>query len=372
MQSWRLFSWPRSAPISQWFSTSRRVDADAALLKFVDTFAVTVSTQQIMGSKTERFYKIELMIRHRGQVSFDEMLAALEVSRATLKRDLQFLRDRMGAPIVYDRAENAYRFADEGHTGDKHELPGLWFDQKELYALLMAHHLLSDLDPEGTLSRHMGPLLDRVHQLLGSTEVDATELMRRVRIVGSARRSVGSQCFEVICAALLQRRRVQMQYFTRSRKARSVREVSPQRLIHYRNTWYLDAWCHESEALRRFALDAVENAQPSERKARNLSLKRVEEEMDGGYGIFAGNKVQWAQLRFTAQAAPWVSQEAWHPLQETEVDDTGALLMKLPYGEPTELIMDILRWGPDVEVLRPAPLKQAVAVRLAQACAQYR
>ena len=66
-----------------------------------------------MGSKTERFYKIELMIRHRGQVSFDEMLAALEVSRATLKRDLQFLRDRMGAPIVYDRAENAYRFADD-------------------------------------------------------------------------------------------------------------------------------------------------------------------------------------------------------------------------------------------------------------------
>ena len=214
-----------------------------------------------MGSKTERFYKIELMIRHRGQVSFEEMLTELEVSRATLKRDLQFLRDRMGAPIVYDRAENVYRFADEGHTGDKHELPGLWFDQKELYALLMAHHLLSDLDPEGTLSRHLGPLLDRVHQLLGSTEVDAAELMRRVRIVGSARRAVASQCFEVICAALLQRRRVQLQYFTRSRKARSVREVSPQRLIHYRNTWYLDAWCHESDALRRFALDAVEDAQ---------------------------------------------------------------------------------------------------------------
>src|SRR5690606_25689620 len=124
--------------------------------------------------------------------------------------------------------------------------------------------------------------------------------------------------------------------------------------------------------LRRFALDAVEDAQPLERKARNLSLKRVEEEMDGGYGIFADNKVSWAHLRFTAEAAPWVSQEAWHPQQETEVDDTGALLMKLPYVEPTELIMDILRWGPDVEVLRPAPLKQAVAARLKQACAQYR
>lgn len=325
-----------------------------------------------MGSKTERFYKIELMIRHRGRVSFEDMLSELEVSRATLKRDLQFLRDRMGAPIIYDRGENAYRFADEAQAGDKHELPGLWFDQQELYALLMAHHLLSDLAPDGTLSRHMGPLLDRVHQLLGSAEVDAAELMRRVRIVGVAKRAVTSRCFEVVCAALLQRRRLQLQYFTRSRKARTLREVSPQRLIHYRNTWYLDAWCHESEALRRFALDAVEEAQTLERKARNLPLKRVEEEMDGGYGIFAGSKVSWAQLRFTADVAPWVSQEAWHPQQETEFDDTGALLMKLPYADATELIMDILRWGPDVEVLRPAALKQAVASRLAQACALYR
>lgn len=325
-----------------------------------------------MGSKTERFYKIELMIRHRGRVSFEDMLSELEVSRATLKRDLQFLRDRMGAPIIYDRGENAYRFADEGQAGDKHELPGLWFDQQELYALLMAHHLLSDLAPDGTLSRHMGPLLDRVYQLLGSAEVDAAELMRRVRIVGVAKRAVTSRCFEVVCAALLQRRRLQLQYFTRSRKARTVREVSPQRLIHYRHTWYLDAWCHESEALRRFALDAVEEAQTLERKARNLPLKRVEEEMDGGNGIFAGSKVSWAQLRFTADVAPWVSQEAWHPQQETEFDDTGALLMKLPYADATELVMDILRWGPDVEVLRPAALKQAVASRLAQACALYR
>ena len=324
-----------------------------------------------MGSKTERFYKIELMIRHRGQVSFDDMLAELAVSRATLKRDLQFLRDRMGAPIVYDRGENAYRLVEQGHAGDRHELPGLWFDQKDLYALLMAHHLLSNLDPDGTLSRHMTPLLARVHQLLGSEEVDAAELMRRVRIVGSDRSAMSSDNFDVICAALLQRRRLQLTYFTRSRKVSSVRDVSPQRLVHYRNTWYLDAWCHESDALRRFALDAVEHAQVLERQARKIALKRVEEELDGGYGIFAGNKVTWAHLRFSAHAVPWVSRESWHPQQETEPEADGALLMKLPYVEPIELVMDILRWGPDVEVLRPAALKQAVATRLKQACALY-
>ena len=61
--------------------------------------------------RTERFYKIELLLRNRGCVSFDQLREALEVSPATLKRDLQYLRERMDAPIAYDRADNGYRFA---------------------------------------------------------------------------------------------------------------------------------------------------------------------------------------------------------------------------------------------------------------------
>jgi len=324
-----------------------------------------------MGSKTERFYKIELMIRHRGRVSFEDMLSELEVSRATLKRDLQFLRDRMGAPIIYDRGENAYRFADEGQAGDKHELPGLWFDQQELYALLMAHHLLSDLDPEGTLSRHMGPLLDRVHQLLGSAEVDATELMRLVRIVGSARRAVGSQCFEVICAALLQRRRVQLQYFTRSRKARSVREVSPQRLIHYRDNWYLDAWCHLRNDLRSFAVDSITSVRVLDQPASDIPDAELDAELGAGYGIFSGRKVQWAKLRFTPERARWVSMEQWHPKQKARFEKDGSYLLEIPYSDSRELVMDILKQGAGAEVLAPAALRKDVAAQLKAALDRY-
>jgi predicted DNA-binding transcriptional regulator YafY len=75
------------------------------------------------------------------------------VSPATLKRDLEYLRDQLGAPIVYDRDSNGYRFdAPAGASGspawrgDKHELPGLWFSERELYSLLMAHQLLAGLD----------------------------------------------------------------------------------------------------------------------------------------------------------------------------------------------------------------------------------
>ena len=95
------------------------------------------------------------------------------------------------------------------------------------------------------------PLLDKLHGMLGASESESRELMRRVKIAAPARRPVPPRWFEVTGSALLKRQRIDLLYFTRKRQTESRREVSPQRLIHYRNTWYLDAWCHASEGLRR-------------------------------------------------------------------------------------------------------------------------
>lgn len=323
--------------------------------------------------KTDRVYKIEMLIRSRGHLSFKDLLDELEVSPATLKRDLEFLRDRLGAPIEYDRDLNAYRFGAE-YRGQKHELPGLWFNERELYSLLMAHQLLSELDTEGVISRHLQPLLDRIHQMLGGTDVDATALMRRVRIVSPAKRPVPGPFFERVAEALLQRRRLHMRYLTRGRRAVSERDVSPQRLVHYRSTWYLDAWCHQRERLLRFALDAIESAQLLDEKAREIPMRQVQAEMDAGYGIYAGARPQWAVLRFDAQAAQWASREQWHPQQQgrwlgAPGDSTWEL--RLPYVDETELVMDVLRQGPEVEVVEPASLRERVRQRHAAAAARH-
>ena len=331
-------------------------------------------------TKTARLYKIEQLIRHRGNVSFAQMLESLEVSPATLKRDLEYLRDQLGAPIVYDRDSNGYRFdapaggasGSPAWRGDKHELPGLWFSERELYSLLMAHQLLAGLDADGTLSRHLQPLLDRIHELLGpGGDSDAQALMKRVKIVSALRRPVPPDCFERMGEALLRRRRLQMRYLTRARGEISEREVSPQRLVHYRNTWYLDAWCHSRERLLRFALDAVQEAHVRPTRAKDVALRQVQAEMDGGYGIFAGGTRQHALLRFSPQAAPWISREEWHPDQQGRLLDNGSWELRLPYVDETELVMDLLRQGDQVRVMQPAALRTAVRKRLAAALAVY-
>jgi predicted DNA-binding transcriptional regulator YafY len=201
--------------------------------------------------------------------------------------------------------------------------------------------------------------------------VAARELMNRVNIVAAARRPVDARFFELIGSALLERRRVALRYYTRARGSESRREVSPQRLTHYRNTWYLDAWCHRSEGLRRFALDAVRGAEVLMQASKELPLDTVKAELDGGYGVFAGRKLKWATLRFSAEAAQWVAAEQWHPKQQTRSLADGSLQLRLPYADSTELCMDILRHGDQVRVIAPKELVQQVAASLQRAAAQY-
>jgi predicted DNA-binding transcriptional regulator YafY len=324
--------------------------------------------------RTERFYRIELLLRERRCVGFAALREALEVSPATLKRDLQYLRDRLGAPIVYDAHDNGYRFdAEPAARGPRHELPGLWFSEDEIHALLTMHGVLGGLDDSGVLARHLQPVLERLEGMLGADGGQAREAMRRIRVVGTARRRVPSRWFERIGSALVRRQRLRIRYFKRSDRSESVREVSPQRLVHYRNTWYLDAWCHASEGLRRFALDAVREAEALASKARNVPLRELEAALDAGYGIYAAGdaRVRWATLVFDAEAAQWVAHEEWHPRQRARWRDDGRYELQVPYADPTELMMDILRHGDRVVVEGDRALVAAVRSRLHNALARY-
>jgi predicted DNA-binding transcriptional regulator YafY len=318
--------------------------------------------------RTERFYRIELLIRNRGGVSFRTLRDELEVSPATLKRDLQYLRERMDAPIVYDRGDDAYRFAHAAAARPaSHELPGVWFSEHEIHALLTMHQLIAGLDTDGVLSRHLQPMLDKLNGMLGASAQESRQMMKRVRIVSAAARPVASRHFERIGSALQKQQRLQLRYHTRGKGTRSQRVVSPLRLVHYRSTWYLDAWCHEAGALRRFALDAIEQAELLGQRAKAVALKTVEAELDGGYGIFGGRAVRWATLVFDAGPAQWVASETWHPEQKVRWLDDGRYELRLPYADGTELAMDVLRYAGQVDVVADAQLRDAVRARLVRA-----
>ena len=322
--------------------------------------------------QTERLYKIERLLHQHKIVSFSVLQAALEVSRATLKRDLDYLRTRLNAPIEWSRAAGGYRFtAPADPASAAHELPGLWFSSTEIHALLTMQHLLAGLDTGGLLTPHVAPLMDRLNALLGSANNDAQEVRRRVRIIALANRSMRPGYFQTVGSALLQRRRLGITYSARGSGQTTERDVSPLRLVHYRENWYLDAWCHLRRGLRNFAVDAITNAHLLDTPAKEVSDAKLNALFGPSYGIFSGGRIRWACLRFSIERARWVASEQWHPQQEGKLQADGSYLLRLPYADHRELIMDILKHGAHCEVLGPASLRQAVAAEVGKMGEKY-
>jgi predicted DNA-binding transcriptional regulator YafY len=328
-------------------------------------------------SQTERIHQIvHLLETSRHPVPIDRFLDELEVSRATFKRDIEYLRDRLGAPIDWQRGgadgPRGYvlRRTDAQDTAGGFAIRGLWFNQSEIYALLMMHQLAGSMEP-GLIGAESKALLARITHLLGTANDDPGAVLSFVRILHSATRRRTSNWFEVIARATVRRRRLRILYYTRSRDATGERTVSPQRLLHYRENWYLLAWCHKAGDLRLFALDAIRQAELQRAAARAVSQGRLDDAMGSGFGIFGGKATHTARLRFSPGAARWIAYESWHPRQRLSWDG-DYLIMELPYAQTRELAMEILRHGSDVEVLAPEALRREIETILEQTLARYR
>lgn len=312
-------------------------------------------------SQTARVYKIDQMLNDHAVVPFNTLMEALGVSRATLKRDIAFLRDRLNAPIIHDRLAGGYRFdRTTRHAGAQYELPGLWFSAEEIHALLTMQHLLANLDTGGLLGPHIKPLLSRLNALIGAADNPTEEVVKRIRILTVGARQLHLDSFQAIGSALLRRKRLVIRYHARGTNETTEREVSPQRLIHYRDNWYVDAWCHLREELRSFAIDTIHRAEVLSTTARDIDDDSLDRFLGSGYGIFSGSDVQWAVLRFSPERSRWVAAEKWHPDQQGRLLDDGSYELHVPYSQTPELLMDILRHGRHCEVVAPTGLREAV------------
>lgn len=302
-------------------------------------------------------------------VPLARLMNELECSRATVYRDVAFLRDALGAPIEGAGGEqSAFRYA--VGEGERFELPGLWLSSDELAALLALNELIGRSGP-GVLAGALAPFKARIEHLLSDQGSGKALPIERIRVIPWGERTLDQQVFRVVAGAVLERRQLRFRYRARTTNADSKRSVSPQRLTHYRDNWYLDAWDHDREALRSFAVDRISEAHAQESVATDVPDPDLNELLASSYGIFAGIPKAWATIRFSPHAARWVADEHWHSQQKGEWLADGRYELKVPYSKSKELLMDVLKFGPDAEIVAPLPLREEMKNLLQLALGDY-
>jgi predicted DNA-binding transcriptional regulator YafY len=299
--------------------------------------------------------------------SLDSLCAALGTSPATVKRLIRFLRDR-GTPIEFDRENGGYVLDRENGAGAP--LIGPQFRAKELSAMLTAYELLAQIPP-GAFKRETASLRSQLEALLYRKPTGSQQIRKRVRLLLPQLRPLQEDTFRTVLAGLNGQKRVRIGYRSRYKDEDSLRTVSPLRLTFYRSNWYLAGWCHRSNDLRIFSMDRIARAELTPVPNQEIADQALDARLGTAYGIFEGQADKLAKLKFTSESARWIADELWHPDQRLETRLDGSVVLHVPYRHAKELVMDVLRYGPAVEVLGPAALRKEVASALAAAAAMY-
>lgn len=374
----------------------------ASTLRRDRLLAGSASTEEpaVMKSSTRRLI-IDRLLAERGVVPFELFEEVLRVSAPTIKRDLRYMREELGAPIQFSKARGGYCYAESPDADEHKTVPALrakrasqsrtfdpfrrtkdrtvklrskqWYSSDELFVLTSTYDLLGQLEADGSsaLAKELSPLRARVMDLFNLGGTSPRMLMRHVRVIDRSVIFREPEAFELVGCALCEKRRLRISYHSQRTGETKEREISPLRLVHYRNRWYVDAYCHLTEALKTFLIENISNAEILTTAVRRIPLSTIEAELDSGYGIFHGRKIQSAELHFTQEAGSYVLREAWHPKQRVEKLDDGTLMLTVPYSDSTEIVGEILRWGSKVEVVGPQELREEVRDEAARIAAQY-
>jgi predicted DNA-binding transcriptional regulator YafY len=317
--------------------------------------------------KLTRLYKLHrVLTTYRHPVSMRVLMDRLECSRATVARAIEEMRLYFSAPLEYVREANGYAYVGE----QAFQLPGFWLSERELLALLTLEQLVAEIG-HGVLADQLQPIAERIRRQLAAQGIAFDSGIRRVVLTAAFRHPADPRLFAALAEATLRRRRLRIAYHNRWDDAENERTVSPQRLVHHRGNWYLEAWCHLRNDLRTFALDRIGRAEVLDEAADDIDVATLARHFDSSFGIYSGEPTALAVLRFSTWQARWTEGELWHPQQKMRKLDDGRIEIEVPYSSDGELLMDALAHAPHIEVVSPPELRAEFRRRLELALALH-
>lgn len=290
----------------------------------------------------------------------------LECSERTIERYLDDMRDLFQAPLVYNQNLRGWHYDPE--LSGQFELPGLWLTASDIQSLFLLLEMLNRYS-HGAINEELASISDQIKALLKARGVSYDQLQDKIRILPQGQRVIPDHRLSHCLSSLLDKRRLNLSYQDFNGNT-SQREISPQRLIYYRDNWYLDAYCHLRNSLRSFALARINQLSAHKTASKAVAPEQLDEHFRQGYGVFAGVATHTAVLRCLPPIAHDIAQQQWHSQQQGEWQGQDYLL-SLPYSDHRELILDILKYTPNITVEAPAELQQQVRQRLEQGLNTY-
>lgn len=309
-----------------------------------------------------RFVWFNEQLKARAYPSAGEMARQFGCSHDTAQRTIKRFEEQLQAPIAYDPSKKGFFYPPGCRPV---ELPPMWLGKGSGEYLLAALSVIGGLLRRGATPAMLASLLPKQYQSLHS----------RIFVEAIEHHPPEVATFVSVIEAIAGDRPLALNYAAKTGEAPIHREIEPLLLHHYAGNWYLYAFCRARASRRLFALDRMRDVRLLDATFDYSAHERQGDphaELGRAFGIYKHGELQWARIRFNRHISAWVRDQVWHPDQEARELPDGGFELHVPVaGDGIDLVREVLKFGPDAELLEPASLRQRVHERLMQALARY-
>lgn len=319
-----------------------------------------------MSRQLERLLAIDELIRKPTRQTAVSLAEALEVSERTIRDDLNFLRDRYGAPLDNDRKQGYY------YTDANWRLPSIPLTQGELFALTLGARMLSAYSVSA-YREHLESAIEQLAKRLPEpTWIDLQQLTDdSVMFRMGAELDLDPEVWQTLEQACQDKQRVWLRYATPG-KPISEREVDPYVLHFSRSNPYMTGWCHKRQEPRWFRVDRIQSIKLLDTRFEIDPTFDREAHFASAFQHEVGGVPQAMVIWFDPPTAPYIRERRWHPTQQIEEHPDGSLTLRFVVRGLNEVKRWVLFYGQGAKVLGPPQLSKMVRDEIEGMQAQYR
>lgn len=304
----------------------------------------------------ERFLWFHSQVKRGLYPNATVMARRFEISVKTAQRDIEFIQDRLYAPLAYDQSRRGYAYEDASY-----DLPGSWINADDLISLLVSFRLASTI-PDNSMKNGLKAFLNQILSLYThEVPLSLEELGEKVSVKNIGYSVVNEKIFHLVLDALLHARPLRIEYYSPHNDESTSRDIIPLHLLSYMGTWHVIGHCTLRNELRDFALSRIQTIEPSPIKIPTpTGADSIKEYLRWNFGIMSSTESIEVCIRFSPDIAPWIQEQVWHANQTVSRQTDGSICLTFPVADFREIKREILKYGSQVEVVSPRGLRDEV------------
>ncbi len=273
-----------------------------------------------------------------------------EVSRKTIQRDIDFIRDQLNAPIEYSAQKRGFYYSERNY-----QMPAILIKESELFSIFIADIVCRQYE-NTPLYDNLKSVFTRIEKILPGKISINTMFSDKFSILLNPNTKINTTVWEKIFSSLQKLQRVKIIYNPPWENDSITLNIEPYHVIGYQGEWYIIGHCHEREGLRTIAMSRIAKATLLNKQYQIPEDFNVSEVTGSNFGIFLNNEEYKVKVKFCPEVVPYIKERLWHPSQNIKNNKDGSIEFSLKVNNLFEIKRWVLSWGPKAKVLEPIAL----------------